>query len=364
MVEPTDFTRLPVPTFFDRETGPYLTGGIILAQDVISGVKNMSYARFKILGLDTAMLGVSPNHHLGQMVTRASAIGRSLPICVALGNHPAVMLAACLYLGFGDDEATCAGTLLGESLSVTPSPTHGIAVPTGSEMVFEAEVHGDQLVSEGPVSEYHGMYQEYEAGYLTHFGLLARRPSAHFQVIMPGLHQEHILLGGVAIAAGLQAHLASFIPNVSAVAVPDSGAGRTAAVIALRHAQPGQALQAILAAISRVPLVKQVVIVDDDIDVWSTKAVEWARLTRCRPERDLVILPNVRTDRSEPLQIASTVCKLGVDATRKLGDRAEGFALARVPAQALAHAASVLRRHGHIEPISPLLGDIEGFWPP
>ena len=51
-------------------------------------------------------------------MTIATELNQKLPIAVTLGNHPAVMLAACLYLGFGDDELVCAGALLGEPLRV------------------------------------------------------------------------------------------------------------------------------------------------------------------------------------------------------------------------------------------------------
>jgi len=359
---PTDFAALPVPSFFERETGPYITAGVILAQDVLSGERNMSYARFKVLGRSTAMLGVSPNHHLGQMVARAASAGRRLPIAVALGNHPAVMLAACLYLNFGDDEAACAGALLGEPLAMTPSPVNGIPVPAGSEMVLEAEVDGSEQIDEGPISEFHGLYHEYGRGFRTHFGLCSRRRDASFQVILPGLHQEHVLLGGVAIAAGLKARLRTRIPNVAAVAVPDTGAGRTSAVVALHDARPGQAQQAMLACMSDVPLIKQVVVVDEDIDVWNTKAVEWARMTRVRPERDILIIPHAKTDRSEPLQVDFTVGKLGIDATSKPDDRKEGFGLSRPPVQALEQAAKLLGPTSAVGSRQGLRSGIRGFW--
>jgi 4-hydroxy-3-polyprenylbenzoate decarboxylase len=228
--------------------------------------------------------------------------------------------------------------------------------------VFEAEVDGSQLVEEGPISEFHGLYHEYGKGFRTHFGMCSRRRDARFQVILPGLHQEHVLLGGVAIAAALKARLRTRIPNVAAVAVPDTGAGRLSAVVALRDARHGQAQQVIMACMSDVPLIKQVVVVDDDIDVWNTKAVEWARMTRVRPERDILVIPNAKTDRSEPLQVDSTVGKLGIDGTSKPGDRKEGFGLSRAPVRALEQAAKLLGDTCADGPRQSLRSGIQGFW--
>lgn len=41
--------ELPVPTFFERETGPYITAGAIVARDPESGRRNLSIARIKPL---------------------------------------------------------------------------------------------------------------------------------------------------------------------------------------------------------------------------------------------------------------------------------------------------------------------------
>jgi len=76
-----------------------------------------------------------------------------------------------------------------------------------------------------------------------------------------------------------------------------------------------------LAAFNSVNLVKMVTVVDADIDPWDRNDVEWAISTRMKAERDLVVVPGSRTDRSEPLGGSGTIAKLGIDATRKAGDR-------------------------------------------
>ncbi|MDR2565555.1 MAG: UbiD family decarboxylase, partial [Bifidobacteriaceae bacterium] len=120
--------RLPVPRFFELETGPYITGGVTLVRDAVNGQRNLSFARYKVLSATRAMLGVSPNHHLGQMARRAQAVGQDLPVAVAIGVHPAIMLAACLYLGFGEDELECAGALMGGPVETVPGVSVDVAV--------------------------------------------------------------------------------------------------------------------------------------------------------------------------------------------------------------------------------------------
>ena len=72
-----------------------------------------------------------------------------------------------------------------------------------------------------------------------------------------------------------------------------------------------------------VSLVKQVTVVDGDIDPWDPVAVEHAVATRMRPERDLIVVPGVQADRAEPLEKDGVVGKLGIDATIFAPDRSD-----------------------------------------
>lgn len=322
---------LPVPRFFEREARPYITAGTILARDPISGKGNLSFARFAILDGRTAMVGIAPNHHLALFARRAAEAGRNLEIAVALGAHPAIQLAACLYLGVGDDELECAGTLLGQPVDVVAAKTVDLLVPADAELILEGTIDASHPIEEGFVSEYHGMYENYGSGFLATFSALTRRRDAIFQVIEPGYHREHIYLGALPIAASLFSAIAAVVPNLRDVAVTEAGAGRTDVVVQLARPRPGQARRAMFAAFAAVSLVKRVTVVDEDIDPWDAVAVDWARVNRMKLERDLLLVPQAGTDRSEPMEAGGLVTKAGFDATAKDGDRVEGIDRALPP---------------------------------
>jgi 2,5-furandicarboxylate decarboxylase 1 len=336
--------ELPIPRFFEREGGPYITAGAIVARDRLSGQANLSIARLMPIGGNRAFVGIAPNHHLAVLARAAHGRGEKLDIAVCVGNHPAVLVASCLYLGLGDDELPIAGALLGEPLDVVQCLQSSLLVPAHCECVLEGTLDAGEPFMEGPVSEFHGMYENYGAGIVATFSHLTRRRDAIFQVILPGYHPEHCLLGGVAIAAGLFRAIRHAVPSVCQVAVGVGGAGRLHAVVALRSPRPGEARKAMFAVWAAVNLVKQVTVVDDDINPWDAVQVEWANATRARPERDFVIVPGVRADRSEPLEQGGTIGKLGIDATRKQGDRPD-WQLARPPQPALARAREILREN-------------------
>ena len=344
VVVPTpDLDALPIPTFFEHETGPYLTAGAIVAKDTVSGRGNLSIARLKPLGGNRAFIGIAPNHHLAVLARAAQARGERLEIAVTLGNHPAVMLAACFYLGLGDDEIEVAGALFGEPLAVVPGRGVDLAVPAHCEIVLEGVLDPDETVEEGPVSEFHGMYERYGAGHVVTFSHMTRRSDAIFQCVLPGYAGEHILLGAEAIAAGLRRSLQRALPSVREVAVTEGGAGRLHAVVSLGSARDGAARRAMFAVWAAVSLVKQVTVVDGDVDPWDPVAVEHAVATRMRAERDLIVVPGVQADRAEPLEMDGVVGKLGIDATAAAADRSD-WTWARPPEAVLAKVRERIAR--------------------
>jgi 2,5-furandicarboxylate decarboxylase 1 len=338
--------ELPVPWFYPGETGRYITAGAIVARDSVSGKRNLSFARLKLLGGNRAFVGIAPNHHLAVMARAAQERGEKLEIAVTIGNHPAVLIAAALYLGLGDDELEVAGAILGEPIEVVPCAGVALEVPAHCEIVLEGVIDLDDTHEEGPVSEFHGLYENYGVGAVATFSRLTRRHDALFQVIQPGYHPEHSLIGGVAIAAGLSRRLADAGIPVGQVAVGHGGCGRLDAVVSVRSPRiDGKAV--IQAVWDSVSLVKNVTVVDDDIDPWEGTSVEWAVATRMKPERDLVFNEGAPTDRSEPLKREGKVTKLGIDATRKIEYR-EDWTLAAPPAEILEKVRARLR--GPTEP--------------
>ncbi|KWV49329.1 hypothetical protein AS156_16480 [Bradyrhizobium macuxiense] len=342
--QPSLTDELPIPRFFEKERGPYITAGAIVARDKVTGQTNLSIARLMPIGGNRAFVGIAPNHHLAILARAAHNRGETLDIAVCIGNHPAVLIAACLYLGLGDDELPIAGALLGEPLDVVRCTQSDLLVPAHCECVLEGTLDAGEPFMEGAVSEFHGMYENYGAGIVATFSRLTRRHDALFQVILPGYHPEHCLLGGVAIAAGLRRQVRNAVSSVGEVAVGVGGAGRLHAVVSLHAPRPGEARKAMFAVWAAVNLVKQVIVVDDDIDPWDPVEVEWANATRAKPDRDHVVIPAVRADRSEPLEQGGTIAKLGIDATRRDGDRPD-WDTARPPKAALERARHLLRQH-------------------
>jgi 2,5-furandicarboxylate decarboxylase 1 len=315
---------IPVPTWFEREAGPYITAGVIVARDPETGRRNVSIARLRLEGGARLMAGVAHNHHLHRLAEKAKALGRPLEIAVAIGNHPAVLLASQMYVDLGDDEFSIAGGLLREPVRLVTCKSVALEVPAEAEIVLEGLLRPDQLIEEGPVSEFPGFYVSYGPGLGVDVTCVTHRADAIYQAILPGHAPEHCLLGAIAIEAVVSHALQRVIPSVRAVHVTDGGMGRLHAILAMHRPALGEAKRAVLLAMERVNLLKLVIAVEDDVDAEDWRQVEWSLAARFRGSEDLIVVPGAKADRCDPVQENGVVTKIGMIATTRPGDGAAG----------------------------------------
>ena len=315
---------LPVPTWFEHEAGPYITAGVIVAKDPETGRRNVSIARLRLEGGARLMAGIALNHHLYRLGAKAKALGRPLEIAVAIGNHAAVLLASQMYVDLGDDEFAIAGALLREPVRLTKCKTVDLEVPAETEIVLEGLLRPDQLIEEGPVSEFPGFYVRYGPGLAVDITCVTHRADAIYQAILPGFAPEHCLLGAVGIEAVVSRALQRVIPSVRSVLVTDGGMGRLHAIVTMHRPQLGEGKRAVLLAMGQVNLLKLVIVVEDDIDAEDWRQVEWSLATRFRGHEDLIVLPGVKADRCDPMQEDLLVTKIGMVATTRPGDGSAG----------------------------------------
>ena len=69
----------------------------------------------------------------------------------------------------------------------------------------------------------------------------------------------------------------------------------------------------------KLPLVKHVFVVDDDVDIHSEEDMEWAFATRFRADRDIVVEPGHFALSMDPTGEDGKMVKAGFDLTRTFG---------------------------------------------
>ncbi len=140
---------------------------------------------------------------------------------------------------------------------------------------------------------------------------------------------------GMPIEAKINKDLKQVLPQTKNVVLTEGGCKWLHAVVQISKKHDSDPKKAITAAFSAHRSLKNVIIVDDDIDPSDPVAVEYAMATRFQADKDLVIVPKVRGSSLDPSSDQKNLLttKMGVDATKSFSKRAEGFEIAKIPGE-------------------------------
>ena len=161
---------------------------------------------------------------------------------------------------------------------------------------------------------------------------VTRRRDAVFHTIVPAA-MEHLLLGAIPREASLLSHLRRSFPSVLDVHLPVGGVCRYHLHVQISKRWDGEPRNIMMGAFAGHADIKQVVIVDEDVDVHDPQAVEWAVATRFQAGEDLVVVPRAQGSRLDPSARGGRVDKMGLDATRPLDADPFRFTVVHVPGE-------------------------------
>lgn len=327
-----DIGVLPWVRHVEMDGGPYLTP-IVVAREPGSGRYNLSWNRAMHLGPRHLSIHISPRH-LWALHRASEEAGDDLPVAIVLGHHPGFNLAAAALTTDADDEYQVAGALLGAPVRVVPSASYGerLLVPADAEIVLEGRLLAGTRAVEGPFGEYQRYVGPQKLSHVVEVDALTHRSDATVLEVFTG-YLDH-LNAHVSIEASLLEKARGAAPQTLAVSW-FRGGGPTTLVIAMRKSLEGQPMRAALAAMAASNIVKQVIVVDDDIDIEDSHEVLWAVSTRVRADEDITILKNLQGNLLDPSQSGyGKTSGFVIDATKPL-DRPFPPP-ARVPAEAVA----------------------------
>ena len=328
-----DLRQVPLLTHYDVNAAPYITAGIVVAMDPETGVRNTSYNRLMLADKLELRIFMAVGRHLWTLHNKAERRGEAMPIAIIIGVHPLFSLGAQALTPADEDEYAVIGGIMSEPVRVVEAKTIPMLVPADAEMIIEGKILPNLRRTEGPFGEFTGHAVAQDQRPVIEVTAITHRENYIFQDIHAG-YTEHKLMGAVPREAALLKALRQTVPTVKDVCFPVSGNCRFHAYISIDKRAPGQAKNAICAAFAADMLLKHVVIVDDDIDVFDDEQVLWAVSNRFQADRGLVVIANAQGSELDPSASAGGVnAKMGLDATKPLN----GFAPElRVPSDVMA----------------------------
>ena len=321
-----DLTQLPVPYQFSVDGAPYITAGQITARDPETGVDTTGFHRLMLR--DKTRLGVSlhSRRRMYEFHRRAAARGQSLPAAIVIGSHPLHYMGSMAY-AYPQHvrKFEIIGGLFGEPYRLARCGVADLEVPAGAEIIIEGEILANEHEPEGPFGEFTG-YASYRSTQNVFVANRVRmRRDAFFHSIVSGMSRDHILISCVTREGEILNALRRNLPNVRAVHVPHKTCGAFLAIVSMKKIAEGEPKMAMLTALGAELYTKHVIVVDDDVDIFDMDDVMWAVATRMRAEKDIFMVPGVKSAVIDPTSDPKTftVTKMGIDATAPLD---EGFA--------------------------------------
>lgn len=321
-----DLGSIPVCTFFELDSGPFITGAIGVSRDPQDGRLNTGFYRTLIIGKDEMIVNASSMSDLRRIYAAAEESAEPMPIALAIGAPPACLMCASGKTPPGVSELNIAGALQGAPIEMVKCRTSDLQVPANAEIIIEGVVDTSRRI-ENTLGEFAGQYGP-EVAPVTRVTAITHRRDAMYYSIMAGRNPEHNTLGAIS-TYGMQAVVAQKLkeqfPNIHAINVacePRLGAmlHMFISINKTSDDEPGQLLDAAFAAHAGLfpvsTVTKRIVVVDSDVDVFNLEEVEWATWTRLRGAEKIKLLADVRSWELERCvnQNQESV-RVGIDAT-------------------------------------------------
>jgi UbiD family decarboxylase len=322
---------MPIVSHFEKESGPFITSSIAYAKNPETGKQNSSFHRLMPIDKTHFSIRMVEGRHLHRCFTDAKEHGEDLKIAITIGVHPAISIAGAYQADWGKDEIDIANSLLDGKLNLTKLPFSGLNVPSGSEIVLEGKILRDRTHSEWMV-EMLQTYDHKRSQPVFQLENMYFRNNPIFHDVLSG-YSEHRLLMGMPIESKLNGELKKSFPQIKKVSMTNGGCNWLHAVVQIKKKNNSDPKKIIKKTFESHRSLKQVVVIDEDIDPNSAESVEYAMATRFQADKDLIILKSVRGSSLDPSsdQRKLQTAKMGIDATRSLSKRSEGFELAKIP---------------------------------
>jgi 4-hydroxy-3-polyprenylbenzoate decarboxylase len=314
---PLDIRKLlPGVKTTELDAGPYFLLGLMRAEDPETGEADVTVHRLCVQGPDRITASFVFFRHIEQFRRKAEQMGQPLPVSINIGLDPAIYLAACFEppttpLGF--DELSIAGALRKRPIELVDCVSVNAKAIARAEIIIEGELLPNERMPEDSTTHSGYAIPEF-TGYMgpAHKALpilkvraVTHRKNPILQTIV-GPGEEHANLAGIATEASILRLLENSMPGkVKNVYQHPSGGGKLLAIIQFEKtsvSDEGRQRQAALTAFTAYQELKQVILVDEDVNIYDSNDVLWALNTRYQGDVSTIFIPGVRCHKDDPSQ--------------------------------------------------------------
>lgn len=316
-----DLTRLPFYLQHELDGAPYISAAMDFTLDPVTGKSNVGCRRLMLRSSTTLRSNLTQPSDLRRIYLGCIERKEKLPVSFVIGAHPCDFLAATSKAPI--DEFELIARIRGETLPMVRGATNNIPVPADAELVIEGYFdEAGYAEIEGPYGELYGLYGPMHPDPIFHTTAITMRKDVLHQTLLHGGRQlsrnDAAQLSAVNFAVMVWRAVKEAGIDVRDVYLPPAATGLHHARIAIHQTASGQA-RAAIAAVMKLPLIKHIFVVDEDVDIRAEEAMEWAFATRFRADRNVIAEPGHFAMSMDPTGESGKMVKAGFDLTRPFG---------------------------------------------
>ena len=313
-----------------HDPGPYITAPVVITKDPETGKRNVGTYRLQMKTAQRLGLYVGAAQHAAKHIRQYEANKQDMPIAVAIGVDPTIVLASISKFPYGTDELAVAGGLRGEPVPLVRCQTVDLEVPANAEIVLEGFLRAGQREPEGPFGEFSGYMSPGGQQPIIDITCMTRRRTPVYHAFLSQMPpSESSCIRSLSRSAALFHHLRHVLGlPVRDVHFTESGGASAILVVSMKKEYPEQVKEVAWGAWSLMNKEgKFTIVVDEDIDVRNPFQVEWAMSFHSQPVRDSFMVGGVVPSGVDPSTAPADVpqhdprrrtgSKILIDATRK-----------------------------------------------
>jgi 4-hydroxybenzoate decarboxylase len=327
-LESGKLSELPHITWHEKDAGPYITAGIVLAKDPDTGIPNLSFSRGMMVNNREIHCCIDSVQDLGNYRARAESKGQPLEVAWLIGASPLIFLAACTSVPIEQDEMKLVAQTTGKKVNVRPCKYLDLLVPAETEIVIETRILPNQRRTEAPFGEFNGYYCPQNQGFAAEILDISWRKNAYFHGLLCGSREDMTPMHAM-FAMRAYRNLINDIPGIIDVACNTT---LYCTVVKIDKQFEGHAQQVMLNVFATNPHYNLAcMVVDKDVDIYDLNDVWWAYLARGPIDKRTLLVNNVPSGydyRGEHFHSG----RIGIDATAPYG-RLEEFERTTVPGE-------------------------------
>lgn len=335
---------IPAPVHHEKDVNAYITSGVLFLKDPESDKQSIGIHRVQLLGANRIGTAIG-NPPSSLYLAKAEKMGKPLEVAFVVGMEPVTWFSSVIWAPGGHDKLEIAGGLRGEPVDLVKCSTVDLKVPAAAEMVIEGRILSGVTEIDGPFGEVSGCYNTYYDHPVIEVSAITHRKDFVYHDLMPWSIESDMLME-CSYGAEIYKDLKKMFPAIVGFHFLE-GTCMLNAAISISKKSEGDVKRLLHLALNLNPNIKNVIVVDDDVDIYSMTELSWAMATRFQPDKDVIVVSNVKGSFIDPSSKDNTVtAKIGIDATKPIGSEEGKFAKIRVAPEVQERTNILLKKHG------------------